>query len=561
MTADRYLKQGEISIYEALNNIESGKYVMPAFQRQYVWNLEQIEKLWDSILSDYPISTFLFWHLDETNTSADTYFCTFMKEMVFKKSKKEPSLENYNIQSIQLDTSDTGILDGQQRLTSLYLSLFGETKFSGKATFTTKLYIELDERKVEANSDGINSKTYGFEFTDKIGLLSPTKFELKKLKKRQFQDKSTRNEAIDNIVKTISPEQQDYARRVLNKLCTKIYDEKIIRYSEIFGMLQDDALEMFVRFNDGGKPLKKSDITMAIFNVYWPMAKSEFGSLQASVCKDFGTDFIVRTALMLYGDVSKSCIDRTVANNLRDNWDYFTNCLIELKSLLSDFKLTLSDFSKRWNVLLPIIYVINRNPDYRNSLDGIRCYLYRAMFFTYFQNGTTGKLSKLRNAINEYDFSITEELLEQIPELRLNDQKIEDILNTEKGNLSNIVLNVLYADVKNPDKSYEQDHVHPRTSFDTGAPIGVLPQDWRDWHKNRDKLPNLQLLDRYNNRFKSDTPLIDWYNTLRSDDERNHFKLNTFIPTDCSLELKDFGSFYTKRKEIFRTKIRDLLSF
>ena len=211
--------------------------------------------------------------------------------------------------------------------------------------------------------------------------------------------------------------------------------------------------------------------------------------------------------------------------------------------------------------MLPIIYVINRNPDYRNSLDGIRCYLYRAMFFTYFQNGTTGKLSKLRNAINEYDFSITEELLEQIPELRLNDQKIEDILNTEKGNLSNIVLNVLYADVKNPDKSYEQDHVHPRTSFDTGAPIGVLPQDWRDWHKNRDKLPNLQLLDRYNNRFKSDTPLIDWYNTLRSDDERNHFKLNTFIPTDCSLELKDFGSFYTKRKEIFRTKIRDLLSF
>ena len=124
MTADRYLKQGEISIYEALNNIESGKYIMPAFQRQYVWNLEQIEKLWDSILSDYPISTFLFWHLDETNTSADTYFCTFMKEMVFKKSKKEPSLENYNIQTIQLDTSDTGILDGQQRLTSLYLSLF-----------------------------------------------------------------------------------------------------------------------------------------------------------------------------------------------------------------------------------------------------------------------------------------------------------------------------------------------------------------------------------------------------------------------------------------------------
>ena len=48
-----------ISIYDALENIKNGKYVMPAFQRQYVWSMEQVEKLWDSILLDYPIATFL----------------------------------------------------------------------------------------------------------------------------------------------------------------------------------------------------------------------------------------------------------------------------------------------------------------------------------------------------------------------------------------------------------------------------------------------------------------------------------------------------------------------
>ena len=142
-TDERKLINKEITIFEALKNIESGKYVMPAFQRQYVWNLEQIEKLWDSILSDYPISTFLFWHLDETNTTDDTYFCTFMKEMEFRKSKQEPSLENYSVQSIDLNTTDTGILDGQQRLTSLYLSLFGDTRISGKGKFTIKLYIQI----------------------------------------------------------------------------------------------------------------------------------------------------------------------------------------------------------------------------------------------------------------------------------------------------------------------------------------------------------------------------------------------------------------------------------
>ncbi|MFA7203814.1 MAG: DUF262 domain-containing protein, partial [Candidatus Caldatribacteriota bacterium] len=44
------LVDSSISIYEALENIKNGKYVMPAFQRQYVWSMEQVEKLWDSIL-------------------------------------------------------------------------------------------------------------------------------------------------------------------------------------------------------------------------------------------------------------------------------------------------------------------------------------------------------------------------------------------------------------------------------------------------------------------------------------------------------------------------------
>lgn len=34
------LIDNSITIYEALENIKNGKYVMPAFQRQYVWNME-----------------------------------------------------------------------------------------------------------------------------------------------------------------------------------------------------------------------------------------------------------------------------------------------------------------------------------------------------------------------------------------------------------------------------------------------------------------------------------------------------------------------------------------
>ena len=443
---ERELNYGEASIYEVLEGIKNGKYVMPAFQRQYVWNMERIEKLWDSILCNYPISTFLFWHLDESNTTGETYFCTFMKKVVFQRSKKEPSSENYSTQTVNIAVSDTAVIDGQQRLTSLYLSLFGDVAIKGKSTFTSKLYIELDKNKVDTDSDEVSSKTYGFEFNDKIVNLSPSRFELKKLMNTEFKNSETRLQAIQEILKAIPKESKDYAENILKQLCSKIYDEKIIRYSEIFGMLQDDALEMFVRFNDGGKPLKKSDITMAIFDVYWPRAKTEFGNLLAGAFGEYGTEFIVRTALMLYGDVSKSCIDKKVADSLKNNWNKFCRNLDNLKIVLEKLNLFVSDFSDRWNVVVPVVFLIDRNPDFLDCIGGIKCYLYRAMFFTYFQNGTTAKLSKLRNAIAECDFILSDDLLDQIPELAVNEQKIEDILNAEKGKLTGIVLTVLYAD-------------------------------------------------------------------------------------------------------------------
>ena len=145
------LIDNSITIYEALENIKNGKYVMPAFQRQYVWNMEQIEKLWDSILLDYPIATFLFWHVDDDNVSWDTYFCNFLSEVSFDSRKQAVSV-NYELSNINVKITDTAVLDGQQRLTSLFLSLLGQAYVKQKYARRTavggtvvKLVIELNK--------------------------------------------------------------------------------------------------------------------------------------------------------------------------------------------------------------------------------------------------------------------------------------------------------------------------------------------------------------------------------------------------------------------------------
>jgi hypothetical protein len=457
-------------------------------------------------------------------------------------------------------------LDGQQRLTSLFLSLYGEAfirqKYARRKNsggIVTKLLIELNKNKITVDEEEYNSKKFDIKFSDKIGKQSPTQFEIKNILDEKFQDDRTRDKAIEDIISNVPADSKDYARNILNKLYNKIFVEKLIRYTEIHDMKQDDALEMFVRFNSGGKALRKSEITMSILEAYWPSAKTEFGKLLVDSYEDFGTDFIIRSALMLYGDVVKSNINKNIAEELKNNWNEFKKALKNLESILKDMKIGVSRFSGSWNVLLPIIYFIYYNPDYRNNLDGIRAYLIRAVLFTYFQSGTTSKLQQMKSRINENEYEISVEMLNQINDLRVTDGKIEDILNEEKGSrVAGEALYFLSLDWRNSHFKYEQDHLHPFERFDGNKPIAVSMEDWRNWRGNRNRLANLHSLEGRSNASKSDMRLVDYYNDM-NDSQKEEFRKQAFIPEDVSLELENFNEFYEKRKEILTVKIKELL--
>lgn len=554
-----------ITIFRALENIRDGRYAMPAFQRQYVWSMEQIERLWDSILLDYPIATFLFWHLDNSNVSPGMYFCNFLSDVTFNNRNQADSI-NYELGSIDVERTDTAILDGQQRLTSLYLSLFGNSFIRPKYArrkrtngIVTKLVIELNKHKIAVDEEEYNSKKFDIRFTDKMGRLSPTQFEIRKILDPGFQNEKTLDDAIEASIANVPSDSKDYARAILKKLRSKIFVEKLIRFSEIKGMGQDDALEMFVRFNNGGRPLKKHEITMSILGAYWPSAKAEFGRILTGSYREFGSEFIIRTALMLFGDVVKSNITRQIADDLKNDWQDFGTILQELEITLRRMHIEVSRFSGSWNVLLPIIYLMYNNPGYQEDFDGIRVYLTRAVLFTYFRSGTTAKLQQMKSYINEYEFHITVDMLDQISDLRVTDGKIDDIINSEKGSrIASEALSFLSADWTSKNLRYEQDHLHPYDRFEGTAPMGVSREDWILWRGNRNRLPNLQLLEGRSNGSKSDMPLIEYYSDM-NDEQREKFCRDALIPKGVSLEIRDFGTFYEKRKALLEERLRKLL--
>ena len=573
VSAESVLINGDMTIFEAMQKIINGNFVIPAFQRPFVWDMARMEKLWDSILLNYPISNFLFWHIDENNTTPNTYFMTFLEKLVFTSKLQANKANNmYDLSRVDLNHNDTAILDGQQRLTSLYISLYKDVFIKqgrSSAISVAKLYIELNKNRLDFNNNSAeekreeyNDKKYDIRFTTKIGIISPTWFEIRKILELENSTEEERKDFYNKAISKVPPDSRDYAKAILEKLYKKIFKEKLIRYTQIDNMMQDDALEMFVRFNSGGRPLKKAEITMSILQAYWPQAKDEIGKVLVGDFKDFDSDFIIRTALMLYGNVVKSTIDTNIANNMKNYWGDFKKALTNLADVFKKLKIDLNRFSSSWNILLPIIYMIYYNPeDYEENLKDIKAYIIRAVFFCYYNSGTTAKLQQMKNNMNAYGCRISVDMLDQMPDLAITPGKIDDLFTTEKGSrLAGEILYYISTDWYNSTVNYHQDHIHPFERFDKSKPFTVSASDWTKWRSLRNKLANIELLTGRENESKGDMPLIDYYNTMTKS-QQIEFVEHSYIPiSTASLEFDDFEKFYNERKILLTEKIKKLMN-
>lgn len=66
--------ESPLTIADVVKDISANKYVLSSIQREFVWSTSQIEKLFDSVMQDYPFGAFLFWKLSkDQNTLYDFY--------------------------------------------------------------------------------------------------------------------------------------------------------------------------------------------------------------------------------------------------------------------------------------------------------------------------------------------------------------------------------------------------------------------------------------------------------------------------------------------------------
>src|SRR5436190_14871371 len=109
-----------------MSDIEKGEIKIPQFQREFVWDMKKSAKLMDSIIKGYPIGTFIFWRTKE-------------------RLRSIRNLGNFALAEPNKGEFLDFVLDGQQRLTTLFATLKGlKIERDGKLEDFDDIYINLD---------------------------------------------------------------------------------------------------------------------------------------------------------------------------------------------------------------------------------------------------------------------------------------------------------------------------------------------------------------------------------------------------------------------------------
>ncbi len=125
---NRQPKPDRKSYQDLISEIEKGQIKIPKFQRDFVWSKENTAKLLDSIIKGYPIGTFIMW---ETN----------------ERLNDIKNIGNINLPQIPDGVKVQYVLDGQQRITSLYAAFVGariQKEGEKKITDYNDIYVRLD---------------------------------------------------------------------------------------------------------------------------------------------------------------------------------------------------------------------------------------------------------------------------------------------------------------------------------------------------------------------------------------------------------------------------------
>ena len=565
------------NIRAVIEEINSRKIYLPAIQRKYVWDDDQITRLMDSIMLGYPIGTFLFWKVRKSIINKKEYsMYEFIKDFHERDVYKNPSAP----QPFPIGSDEEtiwAVLDGQQRLTSLYIALQGSMsrklpnkRWKNDDAFPIKeLYLDLHSQRTDEEDI-----SYEFKFL--------TQEEAKKQKDDKLwylvKDilKYSQDELVTDLIIPNGWASDKVAMKNISLLHTRLVGDEIINYFEVQTDSIDSVLDIFVRVNSGGTVLSKSDLLFSTIVSHWDKARDEIDKLLAEINKigegyKFSNDFIMRTCLYVL-DMSVTLKVETFKKEsvlkIKNNWENIRKAIKDTVDLLNEFGFN-SENIISYVAISPMVYYRFKGGNFdAESKSELRKYIVISQVRQVFGAATNSALTSIREALKAAptdSFKMGNLLKVRFTgerTLRYTSEEIDAMFDTyEIGAYTFMLLSLLYPNLKYSQKGFHQDHMHPYAGFEESEianlklPDGSIIDDVRkdEWRRRRNTLANLQLLEGRENERKNATPLVDWIKVIANSENAK------YMPSDSSFELSHFEDFMDKRQKLMSDALKAIL--
>ncbi len=287
-------------IGDILSGIDQQSVALPAFQRGYVWNREQVRQLFSSLYQGYPVGSLLFWHTHAGSAAV--------------KGDPAPGVIPVKM-----------LLDGQQRITSLYGVMRGKPPpcFEGNASAFTGLRFHLEDESfefyqpVKMSSDAL--------WVDVTQVMLTGEGEFAKLVQPAESDVSTLLRYITRLGRL---------RAIRDR---ELPDDEITGEDKTV----DVVVDIFNRVNSGGTKLSTGDLALARICAQWPEARDEMnGHLRrwADAGFDkFDLDWLLRAVnTVLTGEARFVHLDGRSTDEVQDALKRAVSALDRALNLISD---------------------------------------------------------------------------------------------------------------------------------------------------------------------------------------------------------------------------------
>jgi hypothetical protein len=241
---------------------DGGGFWLRNIQRPFVWSEEQIGRLFDSILREYPISTLLIWKT-KSPIRRRKFIDNFKEEYADQLSRFYVP-ENTKTKCL--------VLDGQQRLQSLYIGLCGS--YEGH-----ELYLDILSGDVAAPDD----IKYKFRFMESTSAAFPW-LKFKDLVFGLTNPVTVAQDIIHNAGRELTKEEEGKVSTHVGLIFKAFHADDGIGYQELDSTenkdlyTEEDVVEIFIRANSGGTRLGKSDLLFSLLASSWEKAGEHGGA-------------------------------------------------------------------------------------------------------------------------------------------------------------------------------------------------------------------------------------------------------------------------------------------